>query len=107
MDAHQRDLQRREAELAGPSLLSPSGTPTFAQTIKNDLAVKQALILGIASDWRNSNDGVPSTDAEILDKATPYINDQLRLRGQKWKFDRDMRKRLGFPPAIGDSYEPD
>lgn len=72
--------------------------------IRSDIRDKKALIVSIVIDWRNSNDGIPSTEAEILDRATPYINQQLEVRGQKWKFDRDMRKLLGFPPAIGDSY---
>jgi hypothetical protein len=70
-----------------------------------DFQRRRGLIHDIVHDWMLSNDGVPSTSAAILDKASGYINQQLRLRGEKWTFDRASRKALGFPPAAGDSYE--
>ena len=65
------------------------------------------MIREIVNDWMSSNDGIPTTQAAVLDKASDYINQQLRVRGEKWAFDRASRKALGFPPRVGDSYEND
>lgn len=64
------------------------------------------MIVSIAQDWVSSHDSVPTTQAGILDAATDYIDDELKRRGETWVFDRETRRALGFPPAIGDSYAP-
>jgi hypothetical protein len=100
-----RDLEKSlDQVLKG---IRPAPRPTIAEDVKADLSSKRALITEIVQDWKSANDGQPETQAALLDKATPYINDQLRVRGQKWTFDRYMRKLLGFPPAVGDTYEND
>lgn len=72
-----------------------------------DALRRRQLVVDIVGDWMRSNDGHPTTDAGLLDKAGDYINQQLRVRGEKWTFDRANRKALGFPPPEGDSYEND
>lgn len=72
---------------------------------ENDVQRRRRLIAEIVDDWMSSNDGHPTTQAALLDKASGYINQQLRVRGEKWAFDRACRKALGFPPSVGDSYE--
>jgi len=59
-----------------------------------DVQRRRQLIAEIVNDWMSSNDGIPTTQAALLDKASEYINQQLRVRGEKWAFDRASRKAL-------------
>lgn len=92
------------ADGGAPPKPAPLPQITANQALVIELNRQRAQILAIGNDWMGSNDGIPPTEAGILDKATPYINEQLKIRGENWQFDRTKRRQLGFPPAIGDSY---
>ena len=101
--------KRIPAPHAVPSLQPASPPRSDVQAARTaervELLRRRTLVLSIDADW--SRDGVPDSLSGRLDQATDHINSELKRFGETWAFDKTTRRRIGLPPPVGESYEPD
>lgn len=69
-----------------------------AEAQRLEIARRQSLAAMLAREWVGvEGDGIPTTDREIYDMATPYINERLTARGEGWQMTPETRRQLGLP----------
>ena len=99
---------------AAPDPHAPPPSPAEAPTVDKaspsaldqaEIKRRRDLVLFIEGDW--SRDGVPTSLSGRLDQATDQINAELERYGETWTFDKQMRRALGLPPPVGESYMSD